>query len=171
MAKWFARSAAPIAALVLSTTVSGCYFTGDWDEEVSGVPLAELDMSGDAPDTIRLRGPDKVVISEGDTLTITLDGNEDAGEALRFDRDDNRLSIARDKDVYDGSRTATVLISMPAPSNLEIAGSGNIEAATMASEAEIEIAIVAASILPLPAISRFDGAGIEISTVAVREPS
>lgn len=139
MFHWFAKRAAPLAALALGVTVAGCSYSYEWDE-VEGVPLAELDMSGDAPATIQLAGPDKVVISEGEGLTITLEGNAEAGEALRFDRDGERLTIARDRSVYDGNGSATVLIAMPAPSNLEIAGSGNIESATMASEAEIEIA-------------------------------
>lgn len=134
-----ARSAAPIAALAMGAMLSGCAYMGGWDE-VEGVPLAELDTSGDAPTRLVLAGPDKVVISEGDGLTITLEGNAQAGEALRFDRDGDRLTIARDNSVYDRSDAAIVRITMPAPAELGIAGSGTIEAVSMASNAEIEIA-------------------------------
>ena len=133
------KRAAPIAALALGAALSGCAYVNDW-EDVRGVPLAELDTSGEAPTHISLAGPDKVVISEGDSLTITIEGNSDAGEALRFDRDGNRLSIARDRKVYDGSGSATVLMTMPAPGELSIAGSGRIESATLARTAELEIA-------------------------------
>ena len=139
MIAWFAKRAAPLAALALGAALSGCAYMTDFDE-VSGVPLADLDLSGEAPDTIGLVGPDKVVISEGDTFTVTLDGDAEAGGALRFDLDGNDLTIARDSKVYDGSRSAIVRITMPPAANLEIAGSGSIEADTMASEAEIEIA-------------------------------
>lgn len=137
----FAKRAAPIAALAMSVGLSGCWVpgSGNW-ERVDGVPLAELDTSGDAPDTIWLAGPDKVVITEGDTLSITLDGDDEAGEAMRFEREGSRLSIARDPEVYDGRGEAIVRITMPAAANLEIAGSGEIEADTVASSAELEIA-------------------------------
>lgn len=138
----FAKRAAPLAALAMGFGLSGCGVLvnmDDWDE-VEGVPLAELDMGGDAPDTIRLSGPDRVIISEGDTLTITLEGDAEAGEALRFDRDGDRLSIARDQSVYDGRSSATVMVTMPAPEGLEIAGSGTIESSILASDAELEIA-------------------------------
>jgi hypothetical protein len=133
------RAAAPLAALGLGAALSGCAFMGGWDE-VEGVPLAELDMSGAAPSRIVMAGPDKIVISEGDGLAISLEGNREAGDALRFDREDNRLTIARDNSVYDGSGSAIVRITMPAPEELGIAGSGTIEAVTMASNASIEIA-------------------------------
>lgn len=131
------KRAVPVAALGLA--LSGCAFMTDWNE-VSGVPLAELDTSGEPPTKIGLAGPDRVVLSQGDGLTITLDGNAKAGEALRFDRDSDRLTIARDSDIWDGSGKAIVRITMPPASALEIAGSGFIEADTVASEAELEIA-------------------------------
>lgn len=133
------KGASALAALALGASLSGCAYINDWGE-VEGVPLAELDMSGDAPSEITLAGPDKVMIAEGDTLTITLEGDDEAGDALRFDRDGNRLTIARDSKIYDGSRPAIVRMTMPAPGALGIAGSGTIEAASMASTAEIEIA-------------------------------
>ena len=136
----FAKRAVPIAALTLAATLAGCSYSVDWSDEVEGVALSEFDTSGEAPDTIQLAGPDKIVITEGDGLSITLEGDDEAGDALRFDRDGDRLTIARDRDVYDGSGSALILITMPAPEALEIAGSGDIESATMASDAEIEIA-------------------------------
>ena len=136
----FARRAAPLAALALGVALSGCALAvADW-EEVEGVPLAELDMSGDPPTSVTLAGPDKVVITNGETLEITLEGNAEAGEALRFNRDGDELTIARDSKVYDGSGTAIVRLTMPAASHLAIAGSGSIEADTMASKASAEIA-------------------------------
>lgn len=136
MIHWSARAA---TVLALGIAVSGCHYMNDWGE-VQGVPLSELDMSGDAPSEIELAGPDRVVISDGDSLQITLEGDDEAGSALRFDREGNSLTIARDREVYRGDEHAIVLITMPSPSNLEIAGSGEISAASMASIAEIEIA-------------------------------
>lgn len=133
------KGAGVLAALALGASLSGCAYMNNWGE-VDGVPLADLDMSGDAPTQITLAGPDRVMIAEGDVLTITLEGNEAAGEALRFDRDGSRLTIARDSKIYDGSSPAIVRMTLPAPSGLAIAGSGRIESASMASAAEIEIA-------------------------------
>lgn len=134
-----ARRAAPMAALALGAALSGCTFTNDW-QEVEGVPLAEFDMAGEAPTRITLAGPDRLVITEGETLDITLEGDSQAGEALRFDRDGERLTIARDREIFDGSGEAIVRMSVPAPSYLAIAGSGSIEAASMARDATLEIA-------------------------------
>lgn len=139
LVRGLARCVAPVAALAMGAGLSGCAYMDGWDE-VEGVPLAELDTSGEAPTEIMLAGPDKVVITEGDGLTITLEGNAQAGDALRFDREGDRLTIARDNSVYDRSDAAIVRITMPAPSELGIAGSGTIEAVSMASNAEIEIA-------------------------------
>lgn len=135
----FFRRAAPIAALALGMAVSACSYDVSWNE-VSGVPLAELDTSGDAPTRVELAGPDEVIITEGDALVITVEGDSEAADALRFDRDGDSITIARDQSIFDGRGKATVRMTMPAVSALAIAGSGKIEADTMASEAEIDIA-------------------------------
>ena len=136
----FAKVIGPLAGLALGAALSGCSLVTDNWQEVEGVPLAELDISGDAPTDITLAGPDAVEITEGATLAITLGGDADAGEALRFDRDGTTLTIARDSNIYDGSGTAIVRITMPAPEHLAIAGSGTIKTATMAHTAVVEIA-------------------------------
>lgn len=133
------KRVAPIAALAFAASVAGCAYIDDF-EKVDGVPLAELDLSGEAPTAIELASPDKVVIAEGGTLTVSVEGDAEAGKALRFDRHGSTLTIARDSEVYDGSGSAIVRITMPAPAKLSIAGSGTIESATMASEAAMEIA-------------------------------
>jgi len=139
MIRSITRRAAPLAVLTLGVSLSGCAYVADWDE-VDGVAIGELDMGGEAPTALELAGPDSVVITQGEALTITLDGDYEAGEALRFDRDGDELTIARDRSIYDGSSKAIVLITMPSPKTLGIAGSGTIEADSMAQMAEIEIA-------------------------------
>ncbi len=129
---------APIATLALGTALTGCSMAMDWGE-VEGVPLAEFDTSGAPPSEVVLAGPDRIVITEGDGLTITVEGNGEASDALRFDRDGERLTIARDSKIFDGSQEATVRITMPPAATLGVAGSGSIQASTMASVANIEI--------------------------------
>lgn len=139
MTKGFAKRFAPIAALAFSTALSACSLDMDWGE-VEGVPLAEFDTSGEAPSELYIAGPDQLIVTEGETLTITVEGDAEAGEALRFDRDGDRLTIARDSNIFDGSGKAIVRISMPPASTLGVAGSGSIEAASIGSDASIEIA-------------------------------
>lgn len=134
----YLRRLGTIAALAGGLALPSCAYA-DWGE-VSGVSLAELDTAGTPPSSIELAGPDRVVISQGDDFSVSVEGSREAGEALRFERDGDSLTIARDSDVYDGSGTAIVQLRIPAPSDLEIAGSGTIEAETMAREANIEVA-------------------------------
>lgn len=139
MIKHIAQRSAPLAALAMGAGLAGCSVSYDFNE-VDGVPLSEFDQSGDAPTEVSLAGSDQVIITEGDSLSITLDGSDKAGEAMRFERSGDRLNIARDSNVYDGSEKAIVRIEMPAPAGLKIAGSGEIESAAMASDAEVDIA-------------------------------
>ena len=138
MKRLFARTVLP--ALALGTSLSGCaYIIDDVMDEVDGVPLAELDTSGSAPSEIRANGPDDVVITQGDSWSISVDGDQEAADALRFDLEGDRLKISRDKGIFDGRGTAVVRITMPAPSELTTAGSGSITADALASDAVIEI--------------------------------
>lgn len=133
------RRLGPAIALMMGATVAGCNM--NWDmSNFEGVPLAELDLGGDPPTGLELAGPDSVVVTEGTEFAVTIDGDPDAVEAVRFDRDGETLEIGRDTDIFDGSGKATIRVTMPAPRELAIAGSGAIEADTMASEAEIGIA-------------------------------
>ena len=135
----FFRGAGPAIVLAMGATLGGCNMS--WDmSNFEGVPLSELDLSGEAPTGLELAGPDTVVVTEGSEFAVTVDGDPDAVEAVRFDREGETLEIGRDTDVFDGSGKATIRVTMPAPRELGIAGSGAIEADTMASDAEIGIA-------------------------------
>jgi hypothetical protein len=126
------------AAFAICLAASACG-DGSWNA-VSGVPLAEFDTSGTPPSIIELAGPDRVVISQGEALTLSVEGDRDAGNALRFDRVGERLVIARETSMFDDTGTAIVQLRIPALSGLEVAGNGTIEADTMAPEATIAIA-------------------------------
>ncbi len=128
------------AAVALAFAASACgsnlnMSIGDTD----GVPLADLDTSGPAPTRLVLAGPDNVVVSEGNALSISVTGDADAKDALRFNLDDGSLGIMRE----NGSKAkgkATVAITMPSAQEFVIAGSGAIKAPTMTDNAEINIA-------------------------------
>ena len=114
--------------------LSGCYV--NFDNSVSGVPLDELDMSGAAPVEIGHASADDLILTVGDELAITIDGDDSAKEELRFDLDGDSLSIGREGK-WGGSDRATITVTMPAPKSISHFGSGSIEAETLASDAEI----------------------------------
>jgi len=133
------KGIAPVAAIALSAALAGC---GDVNMEINGdegVPLAELDMSGDAPTELVLAGPDTVVISEGEALDIDVSGDADVVDLVRFTLKDGTLGILRKSGSYKSANTAVIRVTMPAPTALTIAGSGTIESAMMADEADINV--------------------------------
>lgn len=139
MVKSLFKSILPLAAIALGLAVASC---GDMNITVGdddGVPLSELNMGGTAPTKLVLAGPDKVVVTEGDKLAITVAGDQKAIDALRFNLEDGTLGIMRDKS-WKGPGVATVSVTMPAAKEIVLAGSGAISAPSMVDEAEINIA-------------------------------
>jgi len=133
----FIRRMAPLAALTMSLGLASC---GSIDVKINGkegVPLAELDMSGEAPTELLVAGPDKVIVTEGDALTIDVEG--DSADAVRFVLDGKMLGVTREEETWDWDGQAIVRVTMPALEEIDIAGSGSVEAATVASDAEINI--------------------------------
>ena len=119
------------------------------------MPLAELDLAGNAPAEVVLAGPDRLVIVNGDTLAIQTEGDDEAVAALRFSLDGDTLVIMREGDSWGSSDDgqATITVTMPTPSELNSLGSGSIDAqslggkasATIAGSGDIEIDNIAAS--------------------------
>ncbi|MEP3052111.1 MAG: head GIN domain-containing protein [Erythrobacter sp.] len=132
----FQKPVGLMAVLAFGVGLSGCEIDVNIDGD--GVPLSELEMSGATPDTLALAGPDRVILIEGETLDITVEGDDEAIEALRFDLDDSDLLIYRE-DGFSSSNGATIRVTMPAPREIDIGGSGNVEAARMSENAEINI--------------------------------
>lgn len=138
----FLKNVAPAIAMAMAAAgTAGCdsKFTFNGKE---GVKLSELDLSGDAPDTVNLMGPDIVRIVHGDDFSIALEGSDEAKERMRFILEDGTLSVLRDRESWgDGeSGIATVTITMPALRHIVMAGSGQVHADTMAKNAEVAIA-------------------------------
>ena len=134
------KGVAPIAAIALAASLAGCDNMKVEINGQEGVPLAELDMSGEPPESVAMMGPDTVIISEGDTLNITVEGDSDAVGAVRFVLDDGALGVLRETSRWNDTGTAIIRVTMPAPRELNMAGSGRIEAFGMASSAEINMA-------------------------------
>ena len=111
----FLKNVAPAIAMAIAAAgTAGCdsKFTFNGKE---GVKLSELDLSGDAPDTVNLMGPDIVRIVHGDDFSIALEGGDEAKERMRFILEDGTLSVLRDRESWgDGENgVATVTITMP----------------------------------------------------------
>jgi carbon monoxide dehydrogenase subunit G len=136
------KAAAPIATIAVATAMAGATTGCKADINIGGsegVPLADLDMSGDAPTSVLLAGPDKVVIKNGKSLKIAVDGDEDVAERLRFTNDDGTLGIMRENGSWTDGGDVTVNVTMPAPRSLTVAGSGSIEAASLEGNAEANL--------------------------------
>ncbi|MBD59545.1 MAG: DUF2807 domain-containing protein [Citromicrobium sp.] len=110
------------------------------DSSSSGVPLAELDYEGATPTGISLAGPDRVIVTSGESLTIDVEGDPDVVELLRFDLDDDDLEIGREGS-WRQKGIATIRITMPTPTSLSLAGSGEIEVDRLGTGGEAEVSI------------------------------
>jgi hypothetical protein len=139
----FAKAMGPIIAVALAAGVAGCdgFKDGTKINGEEGKPLAELDMSGAAPDELVMAGPDEVRITTGDKLAITVEGDQAVKDQLRFSIKDGSLAIHRKGEMFgSGSAVAIVNVTMPAPKEVVMAGSGKITAANLASKANVTVA-------------------------------
>ncbi|NOW45473.1 hypothetical protein FHW96_001628 [Novosphingobium sp. SG751A] len=127
---------APIIAIGMTTMLSGCH-DGEISLHGAGKPLAELDLSGPAPDSLVLLGPDSVKIETGEKLAIKVEGDPEQAAHLRFTLKDGTLGILRDR--KGQGQAVSVLVTMPAPKSLTMTGSGRIATADLARKAEINI--------------------------------
>lgn len=147
----FAKAFAPIIAVVMAAGVSGCDATNIRLNGEEGKPLAELDLSGAAPDEVVLLGPDEVRITAGDKLAISIEGDPAVKDQMRFTLKDGALGVLRKDKTFSGDdKIAIVNVTMPAPKELVMAGSGKITAAALASSAKVTIA--GSGVIETPAV-------------------
>lgn len=139
MIKHVLKGVLPLAAVALVLASAACGNMNMTVGDDDGVPLSELDMSGTAPTKLVLAGPDKVVVTEGDKLAITVTGDQEAIDSLRFNLEDGTLGIMREKS-WKGKGVATIAVTMPPAQEIVLAGSGDIKAPVMVDEAEVNIA-------------------------------
>ena len=136
----FFKAMGPVAAMALAAGVAGCDNAKFRMDGSQGVPLAELDLSGEIPDSVNLLSADTLRIATGEDFTISLEGDDEAKEGVRFIFEDGALSVLRDGDFWNSNRRATITVTMPAPRHLVLAGSGAIYADALARRAEVTIA-------------------------------
>jgi hypothetical protein len=114
-------------ALLLAGTAALAACDGA-DVEINGqkgVPLSELEIAGEAPPKVFLASGDNVIVTEGNTFAIKVEGS-DTG-SLRFVRDKEVIGITR-VDGWNGNTKATIRITMPAPKEIIIGGAGTVKA-------------------------------------------
>jgi len=98
-----------------------------------GVPLADLDLTGPVPQKVSLCGPAQVVLSEGEVFRVDVENNL-SGEEVLFSRHEDRLGVS------GGDADTVVRITLPAPRELKVAGSGRMTAAKLARDGKVSIA-------------------------------
>jgi hypothetical protein len=134
------KAVAPVVALAIAGGLAGCdkadfKFNGE-----EGKELADLDLTGDAPSEVSLLGPDTVDIRDGEKLAIHVDGSDQAKDRMRFVLKDGSLGILRANGSWNDNDLATVVVTMPAPAKLNLAGSGKMTAASVSDKPEINVA-------------------------------
>lgn len=135
------KGIAPVFVFAAAMATAGCDGNISIDGE-KGVALADLDYEGRSPKGVVLAGPDRVVIKDGRALAIDVSGDPAAVAALRFTLSEDTLGIMRKKGNLDGDSRAkaTVTITLPVLEKLTLAGSGSIDAASLAGASEVVIA-------------------------------
>lgn len=126
----------PAATIALAAMLMGC---DGADVEINGqkgVPLSEIEIAGAPPAKVFLASGDTVILTEGDTFAIKVEGSDT--DSLRFVRDSEVIGITRE-DGWNGNSNATIRITMPPPSEVVIGGSGTVKAQGLASTADINI--------------------------------
>lgn len=136
MTKPLTARLAALAAAASALTLAGCDGSDVEINGQKGVPLSEIEIAGAPPEKVFLASGDNVIVTEGNTFAITVEGSDTA--SLRFVRDKELIGITRE-DGWNGDSKATIRITMPAPREVIIGGSGTVTTPALASEAEINI--------------------------------
>ncbi len=136
----FAKAFAPLVAIALTAGLSGCdeakiRFNGE-----EGKKLADLDLTGAPPTSVALLGPDTVRITEGAKLAITIDGDPETAENMRFNLKDGTLGVLRKDGSWKNNKTVTVNITLPGLREVTSLGSGLIHAAKLTGDAKVTVA-------------------------------
>lgn len=127
---------APAALLALAVTLAGCDGADIEINGQKGVPLSEVEIAGPPPSEIVLSSGDTVIVTEGDTFALKVEGADT--ESLRFVRDKEVIGVTREKG-WNGESSAVIRVTMPAPKEIVIAGSGTVKTPSLARRTDINI--------------------------------
>lgn len=128
---------ARLALLLAGTAIlAGCEGAEMEINGQKGVPLSEVVIAGAPPAKLLLASGDTVILTEGETFAIAVEGTDT--ESLRFVRDEELIGITRENG-WSGSNKATIRITMPPPQEIVIGGAGTVRAQGLARESSINI--------------------------------
>lgn len=135
----FLQMTVPMVAMAVAAGMtSGCNADVNINGQ-KGIPLSELDLTGKAPVKLVLMGSDNVRVTAGDALRIELEGSEEDKARVRFVLDDASLGVLREGNWNSDGKAVTVHVTMPAPREIVVGGSGTVHTTALAKEAEISI--------------------------------
>lgn len=134
----FLKLAAPAFGVAMASALSGCNTDVEIDG-MKGVPLADLDLSGDPPSSLVLAAPVQVNLKTGKTLKIIPEGDGDVIDRLRFTNADGRLGIGMESGNWSSDGETIINVTMPAPKSVTVAGSGSVQAQTLKSKAKANL--------------------------------
>ena len=123
-----------VALVAVGVTVAApapwsLFHFNDDEEEQAVIPLTSLkDFDG-----ITLEGPDDVVVTQGDSFAVTLDGDKDAARHLNLYVRDGVLHVGRRGGQWRGD--TTVRVTMPGLSRIALVGSGDMQVEKMDGKA------------------------------------
>ena len=136
----FLNRLAPILAVAMAAGAAGCDGSKVSINGEHGKKLADLDLSDAAPNELVMFGPDEVQMTQGDKLAITVDGDPAAVEQLRFTLKGGTLGIMREGKIFSrDSKLAVVHVTMPAPREVTMGGSGKISTPALAPGAKVTV--------------------------------
>lgn len=131
-----ARRFAPLALAALATGLAGCEGGAIEINGQKGVPLSEVEIAGPPPSEIVLSSGDTVVVTEGNTFAIDVEGADT--DTLRFVRDNEVIGVTRENG-WNGESSAVIRVTMPAPKEIVIAGAGTVKTPSLATKSQINI--------------------------------
>lgn len=112
----------------------------EFDSDVEGMKLEDLDFMAEPPTKLVLFGPDRVQVSEGKTFRVKAEGP--AASELRFIQKNGMLGILRPSFERRSEEEGETVVSVTLPelSSLVIAGAGTVNTDTLAENAKLTIA-------------------------------
>ncbi len=127
---------APATLLAMGAMLAGCEGADIEINGKKGVPLAEVEIAGPPPTDIILSSGDTLIVTEGNTFSLKVEGANT--DSLRFVRDNEVIAVTRETG-WSGKSDAVIRVTMPAPKEIVIGGSGTVKTPALASTAAINI--------------------------------
>ena len=110
----------------------------NFDSDLRGVRLDELDLTEEAPTSVNVLGSAAVTIKQGKAFRVKASG--DGADALRFALNEGRLTIMKSGQMCEETGPAEVEITLQSVDRLSVAGSGSINAGGLTGRVKATVA-------------------------------